>query len=196
MHVAWSLVHGRAVPALVKGSVFDTGCVNAELFAGSPGCWFRLNIKCNILEVLNSEQSGNLLSLLSHSVYDKKGHLCPFDTGLIERNIELYFSGAVKPIYDDNPCLDGKCLSVQSWGRHRPAWHPGTFSVCVLRISPQAWETQSFVPSVESWQSEERPLLSGDAARAGLLPWRTLLGYAWGWGPHGRADSERKFDSL
>uniref|UniRef100_A0A8C3KF53 DNA (cytosine-5)-methyltransferase n=1 Tax=Calidris pygmaea TaxID=425635 RepID=A0A8C3KF53_9CHAR len=43
----------------------------------------------------------------SFSVYDKRGHLCPFDTGLIERNIELYFSGAVKPIYDDNPCLDG-----------------------------------------------------------------------------------------
>uniref|UniRef100_A0A8D2J229 DNA (cytosine-5)-methyltransferase n=1 Tax=Varanus komodoensis TaxID=61221 RepID=A0A8D2J229_VARKO len=43
----------------------------------------------------------------SFSVYDRKGHLCPFDTGLIERNVELYFSGAVKPIYDDNPCLDG-----------------------------------------------------------------------------------------
>lgn len=42
------------------------------------------------------------------SVYDKRGHLCPFDTGLIERNIELYFSGVVKPIYDDNPCLDGE----------------------------------------------------------------------------------------
>lgn len=45
---------------------------------------------------------------ISTSVYDKRGHLCPFDTGLIERNIELYFSGAVKPIYDDNPCLDGE----------------------------------------------------------------------------------------
>ncbi|NWV76363.1 DNMT1 methyltransferase, partial [Dasyornis broadbenti] len=43
----------------------------------------------------------------SFSVYDKRGHLCPFDSGLIERNIELYFSGVVKPIYDDNPCLDG-----------------------------------------------------------------------------------------
>uniref|UniRef100_F7GG75 DNA (cytosine-5)-methyltransferase n=1 Tax=Monodelphis domestica TaxID=13616 RepID=F7GG75_MONDO len=43
----------------------------------------------------------------SFSVYDKKGHLCPFDTGLVEKNIELYFSGTVKPIYDDNPCLDG-----------------------------------------------------------------------------------------
>lgn len=41
------------------------------------------------------------------SVYDKRGHLCPFDSGLIEKNVELYFSCVVKPIYDDNPCLDG-----------------------------------------------------------------------------------------
>ncbi|XP_053320799.1 DNA (cytosine-5)-methyltransferase 1 isoform X2 [Spea bombifrons] len=41
------------------------------------------------------------------SVYDKRGHLCPFDSGLIEKNIELYFSGVVKPIYDDSPSLDG-----------------------------------------------------------------------------------------
>lgn len=45
--------------------------------------------------------------LLSCSVYDKRGHLCPFDSGLIEKNVELYFSCVVKPIYDDNPCLDG-----------------------------------------------------------------------------------------
>lgn len=44
----------------------------------------------------------------SCSIYDKHGHLCPFDAGLIERNVELYFSCVVKPIYDDNPCLDGK----------------------------------------------------------------------------------------
>ena len=37
------------------------------------------------------------------SVYDEHMHLCPFDTGLVEKNVELYFSGAVKPIYDDNP---------------------------------------------------------------------------------------------
>lgn len=45
---------------------------------------------------------------LYYSVYDKRGHLCPFDSGLIEKNVELYFSCVVKPIYDDNPCLDGK----------------------------------------------------------------------------------------
>lgn len=47
------------------------------------------------------------LVILIHSVYDKHGHLCPFDSGLIEKNVELYFSCAVKPIYDDNPCMDG-----------------------------------------------------------------------------------------
>ena len=40
---------------------------------------------------------------IASRVYDKNMHLCPFDTGLIEKNVELFFSGAVKPIYDDNP---------------------------------------------------------------------------------------------
>lgn len=47
-------------------------------------------------------------NIVSCSVYDKHGHLCPFDSGLIEKNVELYFSCVVKPIYDDNPCMDGK----------------------------------------------------------------------------------------
>ena len=41
------------------------------------------------------------------TVYDKHGHLCPFDSGLIEKNKELYFSGYVKPVYDENPSTDG-----------------------------------------------------------------------------------------
>ena len=41
------------------------------------------------------------------SVYDKSTHLCPFDTGLIEKNKELFMSGYVKPIYDDNTNADG-----------------------------------------------------------------------------------------
>lgn len=48
-----------------------------------------------------------VLTITTCSVYDKHGHLCPFDSGLIEKNVELYFSCVVKPIYDDNPCLDG-----------------------------------------------------------------------------------------
>ncbi|KAM7308501.1 DNA (cytosine-5)-methyltransferase PliMCI-like [Ixodes scapularis] len=40
-------------------------------------------------------------------VYDKHTHLCPLDSGLIERNVELYFSGYVKPIYAEDPSADG-----------------------------------------------------------------------------------------
>uniref|UniRef100_S4RAY1 DNA (cytosine-5-)-methyltransferase 1 n=1 Tax=Petromyzon marinus TaxID=7757 RepID=S4RAY1_PETMA len=54
------------------------------------------------------------------SVYDRKLHLCAFDTGLVEKNVELYLSGVVKPIYDENPCNDGgvsakKLGPINSW---------------------------------------------------------------------------------
>lgn len=45
----------------------------------------------------------NSVIFIIYSVYDQKGHMCPFDTGLIEKNIELYFSGYMKPIYDEDP---------------------------------------------------------------------------------------------
>lgn len=45
--------------------------------------------------------------LFIYSIYDKNTHLCPFDTGLIEKNIELFFSGYLKPIYDENPSPEG-----------------------------------------------------------------------------------------
>ncbi|KAH7933632.1 hypothetical protein HPB49_014488 [Dermacentor silvarum] len=36
--------------------------------------------------------------LTQFAVYDRHTHLCPIDAGLIERDVELYFSGYVKPI--------------------------------------------------------------------------------------------------
>ncbi|XP_045146253.1 DNA (cytosine-5)-methyltransferase 1 isoform X3 [Echinops telfairi] len=45
--------------------------------------------------------------LTSFSVFCQHGHLCPIDTGLIEKNVELIFSGTVKPIYDDDPSPEG-----------------------------------------------------------------------------------------
>lgn len=42
-----------------------------------------------------------------YSIYDKNTHLCPFDSGLIEKNVELFFSGYLKPIYDENPSPEG-----------------------------------------------------------------------------------------
>ncbi|XP_025996917.1 DNA (cytosine-5)-methyltransferase PliMCI isoform X2 [Solenopsis invicta] len=45
---------------------------------------------------------------LTHfSVYDMNGHLCSFDTGLIEKNVLLYFSGYMKAIYEENPSPEG-----------------------------------------------------------------------------------------
>lgn len=45
--------------------------------------------------------------ITNFSVYDKSTHLCAFDRGLIEKNKELFFSGYVKPIYDENPSNEG-----------------------------------------------------------------------------------------
>uniref|UniRef100_A0A8C5LD39 DNA (cytosine-5)-methyltransferase n=1 Tax=Jaculus jaculus TaxID=51337 RepID=A0A8C5LD39_JACJA len=45
--------------------------------------------------------------LTCFSVYCKRGHLCPIDTGLIEKNVELYFSGSAKAIYEDDPSQEG-----------------------------------------------------------------------------------------
>ncbi|XP_054724016.1 DNA (cytosine-5)-methyltransferase PliMCI-like [Uloborus diversus] len=42
-------------------------------------------------------------TITSFAVYDKHMHLVRFDTGLIEKNIELFFAGFIKPIYDDDP---------------------------------------------------------------------------------------------
>ncbi|KAK6619871.1 hypothetical protein RUM44_006271 [Polyplax serrata] len=41
------------------------------------------------------------------SVFDGEGHLCPFDTGLIENDELIFFSGYIKPIYDDDPSPSG-----------------------------------------------------------------------------------------
>lgn len=48
-----------------------------------------------------------LCNILFFSVYDKAGHLCPVDGGLIERNVLLYFSGFVKPIYEESADAEG-----------------------------------------------------------------------------------------
>ncbi|KAL5271589.1 hypothetical protein ACHWQZ_G002012 [Mnemiopsis leidyi] len=58
--------------------------------------------------------------ITNFTVYDEYGHMCPFDSGLIEKNVPLYFSGYIKPIYDDSPSLEGgvagsKLGPIDSW---------------------------------------------------------------------------------
>lgn len=41
------------------------------------------------------------------SVFCKNGHLCSFDCGLIEKDVEVYFSGYLKPIHSDDASIEG-----------------------------------------------------------------------------------------
>ena len=54
-------------------------------------------------------------------MYCKRGHLCPIDTGLIEKDVELLFSGSAKPIYEDDPSPEGKG-NVQSVCKPNRVW--------------------------------------------------------------------------
>ncbi|XP_043507481.1 DNA (cytosine-5)-methyltransferase 1-like [Frieseomelitta varia] len=45
--------------------------------------------------------------LTCFSVYDKDHHLCAFDTGLIEKKVQLYFSGYIKSIYEEDASPEG-----------------------------------------------------------------------------------------
>ncbi|XP_072402558.1 DNA (cytosine-5)-methyltransferase PliMCI-like [Diabrotica undecimpunctata] len=57
-------------------------------------------------EEIYNEEDAPTHQLTNFTVYDKNGHLCHFDSGLIEKNVSLYFSGYIKPVYDENPNAD------------------------------------------------------------------------------------------
>lgn len=46
------------------------------------------------------------------SVYDKNRHLTAFDTGLLEKNKELFVSGYIKPVYEEDPSAEGAFASL------------------------------------------------------------------------------------
>jgi len=62
--------------------------------------------------------------ITNFSVYDKNTHLCPFDTGLIEKNKELMMSGFLKPIYDEDPSIEGG-IETKSIGPINEWWIAG-----------------------------------------------------------------------
>jgi len=39
-------------------------------------------------------------SLINYSIYDENGHMCSIDSGIMERNVKLYITGYMKPIYN------------------------------------------------------------------------------------------------
>ncbi|KOX74441.1 DNA (cytosine-5)-methyltransferase 1 [Melipona quadrifasciata] len=60
-------------------------------------------------EIFFTHESGQYpkTKLTCFSVYDKKHHLCAFNTGLIEEKVQLYFSGYIKSIYEEDASPEG-----------------------------------------------------------------------------------------
>ncbi|XP_022173545.1 DNA (cytosine-5)-methyltransferase 1-like [Myzus persicae] len=46
-------------------------------------------------------------NLINYSIYDENGHMCSIDSGMMERNVNLYITGYVKPIYNHSLDIKG-----------------------------------------------------------------------------------------
>ena len=58
--------------------------------------------------------------LTNYTVYDKEGHIAPFDTGIIEKGIPIYFCGYLKHLTCEDPSIeDGvpvfDCGPIYAW---------------------------------------------------------------------------------
>ncbi|KAJ8970400.1 hypothetical protein NQ317_001491 [Molorchus minor] len=62
----------------------------------------RLSLFTGKEENINENDEFPTHKITHFSIYDDKGHLCPFDTGLVESNVELFFSGYIKPVYEED----------------------------------------------------------------------------------------------
>ena len=58
--------------------------------------------------------------LTNYTVYDKEGHIAPFDTGIIEKGTQIFFSGYLKHLTCEDPSVeDGipvfDCGPIYAW---------------------------------------------------------------------------------
>lgn len=56
------------------------------------------------------------VNITGFSLYDREGHLCPIDGGLIESDVRLFMSGYLKSICSDSPDIDSDSLPVKEVG--------------------------------------------------------------------------------
>ena len=66
------------------------------------------------------EESMPQYKLTGFTVYDKAGHVVPFDTGLIDKNKEIFFSGYLKHLTCEDPSIEEgvpvfDCGPINSW---------------------------------------------------------------------------------
>jgi len=62
--------------------------------------------------------------LTSFAFYDPFNHMCSIDAGIVENDQDLYFSGYIKPVFDEDPHPRGG-IPVQKGGRVTEWWFSG-----------------------------------------------------------------------
>jgi len=70
-----------------------------------PECIVLTN---EILANIYTDESEDMIQhkLTNYSIYDENKHMCSIDSGIMERNVPLYLTGYVKPIYDDASSIE------------------------------------------------------------------------------------------
>lgn len=55
-------------------------------------------------------------NITGFSIFDKQGHLCPIDSGLIESDVRLCMSGYLKSMWADSSEIDEESIPVKDVG--------------------------------------------------------------------------------
>jgi DNA (cytosine-5)-methyltransferase 1 len=77
-----------------------------------------------------------ILKLTQFGIYDEPGHLCHLDGGAIEANHLLFAYGYVKPVWNDNPGIQGgiatkEIAPINEW--FISGFHGGEKAMCKFR---------------------------------------------------------------
>ncbi|KAL4142386.1 hypothetical protein QTP88_004853 [Uroleucon formosanum] len=59
-----------------------------------------------LANIYTDNDDGVQHNLTNYSIYDENGHMCSIDSGVMERNVTIYMTGYVKPIYDNSPSIE------------------------------------------------------------------------------------------
>ena len=78
-------------------------------------------IYLNKLIVLLLGDEGDIMerpqtNITGFSIFDKNGHMCAIDAGLIENDVRIYMSGYLKSICTDSDEIDEESIPVKDVG--------------------------------------------------------------------------------
>ncbi|KAL1490161.1 hypothetical protein ABEB36_012900 [Hypothenemus hampei] len=108
-------IKGTEGPTLIRCSTCKQGLYSVLPYEGHPNNSIeeflaltdeRLSVFTGKEEFNNNLDQFPTHKITNFSVYDNQGHLCAFDSGLIETDVLLRFSGYIKKIDDEDPSPD------------------------------------------------------------------------------------------